>query len=388
MKKIEKIFLTLLVMCAVLLVFLLLISSCSTVIDGSGVDSTETVSENITHFPETEPILPETTINSSVKPHIKVPFEYEETSKGIRFKVEFSIEEYAIPDFEPLRIRVAIYYTNLTNKTIYFDAGKPSASGVFERNDGVCVYPKESDMHGIFEKDKEYRVTILPRDKHIDDVYFSVQDFFNLENTYTFSVEVETDQAKTCGVTIPIEILEKEVKPDFYQGTWYLSDWGYRLKYREENDDMFVNLPVLYEEATEGAFFKVEFFSETYALNSYIQCRVTVTNNTGSDVNVYRKSMFNHGGFIRDSQREVMLPYSNCKDRHGFYESAFGGYMSIANGETYVIESVFLATESFFEEGHEFSFLVEFSPMFANGERKTYSITIPVELCSSKAEST
>ena len=110
---------------------------------------------------------------------------------------------------------------------------------------------------------------------------------------------------------------------------------------------MFVKLPVLYEEATEGAYFMVEFFRETYALNSYIQCRVTVTNNTGSDVNVYRKSMFNHGGFIRDSQREVMLPYSNCKDRHGFYESVSGGYMSIVNGDTYVIESVFLATESF-----------------------------------------
>ena len=92
MKKIKKIILTLLVMCAVLLVYPLMISSCSTIIDGYGVNSTETVSENITHFPETEPILSETTINSSVKPHIKVPFEYEETSKGIRFKVEFSIE--------------------------------------------------------------------------------------------------------------------------------------------------------------------------------------------------------------------------------------------------------------------------------------------------------
>ncbi len=375
-------------LCAVLLVFPLMISSCGTVIDGYGVDSTETVSKNITLLPETEPILPETTINSSVKPHIKVPFVYEETSKGIRFKVEFSIEEYAIPDYEPLRIRVAIYYTNLTNKTIYFDAGRPSASGVFERDDGVRVYPKESDMHGIIEKDKEYGVTISPHDKHIDDVYFSVQDFFNLENTYTFSVEVETDQAKTCGVTIPIEIFEKEVKPDFYQGEWYLSDWGSRLVYREENDDVFVKLPVLYEEAAEGAYFKVEFFRETYALNSYIQCRVTVTNNTGSDVNVYRKSMFNHGGFIMDSQREVMLPYSKCKDRHGFYESADGGYMSVANGDTYVIESVFVATEIFFEEGHEYSFLVEFCPMFANGERKTYSITIPVELCPSKTEST
>lgn len=375
-------------LCAVLLVFLIMFSSCDTIIDGHEADPTGTINSNITLLPETEPILPETTINSSVKPHIKVPLVYEETSKGIRFKVEFSFEEYAIPDAEPLRIRVAIYYTNLSNKTIYFDAGRPSASGVFERNDGVCVYPKESDMHDIFEKDKEYGVTISPHDKHIDDVYFSVQDFFNLENTYTFSVEVETDQAKTCGVTIPIEIIEKEVKPDFYQGTWYLSDWGYRLKYLEENDDMFVELPVLYEDATEGAFFKVEFFSETYALNSYIQCRVTVTNNTGSDVTVYRKSMLNHGGFIRDSQREVMLPYSNCKDRHGFYESAFGGYMSVANGETYVIESVFVATENFFEEGHEYSFLVEFSPMFANGERKTYSITIPIELCSSQTEST
>jgi hypothetical protein len=362
-----------------------MISSC-TVIDGSGVDSTETVSENITHFPETEPILPEAT--SSLKPHIKVPLVYEETSHGIRFKVGFSFDEYAVLNSEPLNIRVMISYTNLTNKTISFDAGQPSASGVFKRNDGVCVYPKESDMHGIFEKDKEYRVTILPRDKHIDYVYFSVQDFFNLENTYTFSVEVKMDQAKTCGVTIPIEIIEKEVKPDYYQGEWYLSDWGYRLKYREENDNMFVKLPVLYEEATEGAFFKVEFFSETYALNSYIQCRVTVTNNTGSDVNVYRKSMFNHGGFIMDSQCEVMLPYSNCKDRHGFYESVSGGYMSIANGDSYVIESVFVATENFFEEGHEYSFLVEFSPIFANGEQKTYSITIPVELCFSRAAST
>ena len=62
--------------------------------------------------------------------------------------------------------------------------------------------------------------------------------------------------------------------------------------------------------------------------------------------------------------------------------------MSIANGDSYVIESVFVATENFFEEGHEYSFLVEFSPIFANGEQKTYSITIPVELCFSKAAST
>lgn len=189
MKRIKRNRLILLVVCSVLLVYPLMISSCGTIIDGSGVDSTETVSENITDFPETEPILPETTINSSVKPHIKVPFVYEETSKGIRFKVEFSIEEYAIPDSEPLRIRVAIYYTNLTNKTIYFDAGQPSASGVFERNDGVCVYPKESDMHDIFEKDKEYRVTISPRDKHIDYVYFSVQDFFILKTPTRFQLK-------------------------------------------------------------------------------------------------------------------------------------------------------------------------------------------------------
>ena len=373
-------------LCAVLLIFLIMFSSCDAIIDGHEVDSTGTVNSNVTVLSETEPILPETTVNSSVKPHVKVPSVYEETSHGIRFKVEFDFEEYAIPDSEPLNIRVMISYTNLSNKTISFDAGQPSASGVFERNDGVRAYPKESDRHDIFEKDKEYAVTISPRDKHYDYVYFSVQDFFNLENTYTFSVEVETDQAKTCGVTIPIEIIEKEVKPDLYQGPWYLSDWGYRLEYIEEDPGGYIKLPSVYEESVEGAHFKVEFFSDTYLLNSYIQCRVSVTNNTGENVKVRQKELFNHGAFVRDSKRDEIIPYSYCKERHGYYTDDHGGYADVAAGETIVIESVFVARVNAFSEEHEYAFIVEFSPIFENGEKETYSITVPVEFYSNKSE--
>ncbi len=345
-------------------------------------------SEAITESPETELFSAETTqTNPDIQPYIGFPLVYEETSNGLYIKVEFLKQE--LPATPATSITVNLTYKNLSNETINFDAAQPYVSGAFVRNDGENVYPRTSKkFEHLIRSGEVCGVTLEPGRVYSDRFIYQAGDFFDLKYTYAFSVKVETTGSKIAEVMIPIEIYEKDISDWYYNGTWYLSDWEFRLDNRAEDHSGYIKLPFVYEESVESAHFKVEFFREIYALNSYIQCRVSVTNNTGEDVKVRQKELFNHGGFVRDSKRDEMIPYSYCKDRHGFNEDDHGGYLNVAKGETYVIESVFIANVKAFEEGHEYAFIVEFCPIFSNGEQKTYSITIPVELCSLQAEST
>ena len=100
-----------------------------------------------------------------------------------------------------------------------------------------------------------------------------ITEFSEAENITDMNTEPETTKAQ------------------FAYGAWYLSEWEIYpelpKKEIEENDrNVFIRTPLVYEENSNGVNIKVEFFVESYRTHSFIQTRLTYTNLTEQTIRI------------------------------------------------------------------------------------------------------
>ena len=163
---------------------------------------------------------------------------------------------------------------------------------------------------------------------------------------------------------------------------WYLSKWDYNIPERDasiDDEKMYVKLPATYEETVDGMLFKVEFFNEIHTLDSYIQCRITLTNHTGHNIVSDEKFFFTPGGFVRNAEKYDQMPVYRSRNFYSIDQAVLCPF-NLNNGDSYEIESIFIADKYFFEEGYDYLFVVELHATFELGEKRIYSISFPVEL--------
>lgn len=162
----------------------------------------------------------------------------------------------------------------------------------------------------------------------------------------------ETVQPETEPYVVTTEMFG-EIYP-VVEDTWHLSEWQYipikrfwfyePIDFSPEAMKTYVKLPLEYEEIVDGITVKVEFFQETYPIFSYIQARITYTNNTGISLKFVGGGNKNRSGYFA-SDAEIYA---------GIYESPDFDYITgansktlVENGQSHVVEVIYLFTNRF-----------------------------------------
>lgn len=172
------------------------------------------------------------------------------------------------------------------------------------------------------------------------------------------------------------------------EDTWHLSDWKEPhppikdywhyddLDFSEEGMNVCVKLPLEYEEIVDGVNIKVEFFQETYPVFSFIQARITVTNQSDEVIGFHEGHKKAAGVFLKNG---IVGKGAHTSPDYDFDTGAADTVM-LNKGESFVGEVVYFATNEFFKIGDDkYEYQIEVLSMLKD-EYETYSIAFPVEV--------
>lgn len=151
-----------------------------------------------------------------------------------------------------------------------------------------------------------------------------------------------------------------------------------------------MKVPVSYEsEMADGFHAKVEFLGEYWEIGTYMQFRVTIKNDTESDI-VYdftrsRKAAITGG----DEGKTGMMPYClSVNDDLNPTVSGTSVPCRIHAGETVTYEGLFAINGEYFDLNHEYSFFIRLTEYTdkAPEDAVVYRIDIPIEVVDLSAE--
>lgn len=173
--------------------------------------------------------------------------------------------------------------------------------------------------------------------------------------------------------------------------TWHLSEWQYipikafwfyePIDFSPEAMKTYVKLPLEHEETVDGITFKVEFFQETYPIFSYIQARITYTNNTGISLRFINGGDKNIAGYFSADGE----PYCGIFDSPDFdFITTADSTTLVPNGESHTVEVIYLFTNRFdpSKSNHTYGIDALFTIPDSGfpPETKTISISFPIEV--------
>lgn len=170
-------------------------------------------------------------------------------------------------------------------------------------------------------------------------------------------------------------------KVQFTGGEWYLSEWEkYPKLPNKEIDESLQNIymkcPLAYEEISDGVKIRVEFFVESYQMYSFIQTRLTYTNQTDDKI-VFDVNHPETLGAFKKNDRVILNP-KNSKNNNYINTDAVIN-IALESGESFTDEVVFFMTGNFdLESGYTYT--AKIYQYSSTEETKIYGITIPIEV--------
>lgn len=210
---------------------------------------------------------------------------------------------------------------------------------------------------------------------------------YNSSTARTDTVETENviDNWNTEKVESEDKTTEESTKQP-YNGIWHMSEWKKypqqkeKAQYYDETNALYIKVPVVYEENVEGLIIKVEFFQDIYTLHSYIQCRVTITNTLDKWIEFNGKAEATPGVFNRNGTKFFNKVYYAKNFDSIAHSNVLSVYLN--NGESFVNETVFYMSDTFFIEGYDYSFIVQVTTHDKEGKSENFECRIPIELCN------
>ncbi len=212
------------------------------------------------------------------------------------------------------------------------------------------------------------------------------------ETSDDISIESKTAEPPKTEPYVQTTEMFGEIYP-VVEDTWHLSDWKYPhppikelwfyepIDFSPEAMKTYVKLPLEYEETVDGMTIKVEFFQETYPIFSYIQARITYTNNTGITLR-----------FINGGDKKIAGYFSaNGELYSGAYESPDFDFITgadsttlVENGQSHTVEVIYLFTNRFDpnKTGHKYNIDACFYVPDSGfpQEVMNFSISFPIEV--------
>jgi len=173
------------------------------------------------------------------------------------------------------------------------------------------------------------------------------------------------------------------------EDTWHLSEWQYPpikefwfyepVDFSPEAMKTYVKLPLEHEETVDGMTIKVEFFQETYPIFSYIQARITYTNNTGKDLRFINMDKPTAGYFAAGGDL-----YHGCYDSPDFnFNNDNDTSTLVENGKSHMVEVIYLFTNRFDPNKPDHTYNIDAAfwiPGTKPLEKQTFSISVPIEV--------
>lgn len=206
-----------------------------------------------------------------------------------------------------------------------------------------------------------------------------------------------------AGSAAPEETFQPETEPyvqttemfgEIYpvvEDTWHLSDWRephppikelwfYEpIDFSPEAMKTYVKLPLEYEETVDGMTIKVEFFQETYPIFSYIQARITYTNNTGRDLTFINMDKPTAGYFAANDEL-----YCGCYYSPDFnFTNGSDTTTLVENGCSHTVEVLYMFSNRFDPNKSDHTYNIDAAfwiPGTKPLERQIFSISIPIEV--------
>lgn len=207
----------------------------------------------------------------------------------------------------------------------------------------------------------------------------------NYEDITLFETEPYVQTTEMFGEIYPV-----------VEDTWHLSDWKEPnppikafwffepIDFSPEAMKTYVRLPLEYEETVDGMTIKVEFFQETYPIFSYIQARITYTNNTGVALRFQNADKNTAGYFAAGGEL-----YCRCYESPDFdFVTHADSTTLVENGQSHVVEVIYLFTNHFDPGKADQTYNIDacfyvpdsgFPP-----EVRYYSISVPIEVLKNK----
>jgi hypothetical protein len=141
--------------------------------------------------------------------------------------------------------------------------------------------------------------------------------------------------------------------------TWYLEMQTDRLietmPVPAELVEYAVKVPLQYTETIENVTFTLDFFQEYYPLGSLMKLRITVTNNTGADIEFIGN---NSPGYFSDGTQNLSITGITA-GQAAYYAKQSVEMETIKTGETVTYEQLYLASPDFFKAGKSISFIYD-----------------------------
>lgn len=203
------------------------------------------------------------------------------------------------------------------------------------------------------------------------------------------SVESSTNEINETEPYVETTEMFGEIYPVVHD-IWHLSEWKYipikefwyyePIDFSPEAMKTYVKLPLEHEETVDGMTIKVEFFQETYPIFSYIQARITYTNNTGVDLRFQNADKNTAGYFAAGGEL-----YCGC------YESPDFDFITHANsttlvqsGESHTVEVIYLFTNRFDPNKTDHTYHIDACFTVPNSgipqEVRKFSVSFPIEV--------
>lgn len=207
-----------------------------------------------------------------------------------------------------------------------------------------------------------------------------------------------TDKNENFEDAVPFEtepyVVTTEMFGEIYpvvEDTWHLSDWRephppikelwfYEpIDFSPEAMKTYVKLPLEYEETVDGMTIKVEFFQETYPIFSYIQARITYTNNTGRDLTFINMDKPTAGYFAANDEL-----YCGCYYSPDFnFNSQNVTTTLVDNGCSHTVEVLYMFSNRFDPNKSDHTYNIDAAfwiPDTNPLERQIFSISFPIEV--------
>ena len=202
----------------------------------------------------------------------------------------------------------------------------------------------------------------------------------SLENSISDETEPYVQTTEMFGEYYPV-----------VEDTWHLSDWKEThppikqfwyyepIDFSPEAMKTYVKLPLEYEETVDGVTIKVEFFQDTYPIFSYIQARITFTNNTGINLRFIDWHKPAAGYFATGGKN-----YCGCYESPDYnFDTTNDTTTLVPNGESHVVEVIYLFTNRFDPNKTDHTYNIE-STFWIEGtnplESVSYAISFPIEV--------
>ena len=207
------------------------------------------------------------------------------------------------------------------------------------------------------------------------------------DDTYDLSAqeatEIFSDNSETVNES---NAVTETAKAQFAYGEWYLSEWEIypvlpKKEIEESDRNVCIRTPLVYEENSNGVNIKVEFFVESYRTPSFIQTRLTYTNQTDDKI-VFDANHPETLGAFKKNDRVILNPKNSKNNNYINIDAVIN--ITLESGESFTDEVVFFMTGNF-DLDSVYTYTAKIYQYSSTEETKIYGITIPIEVYRAEA---